>query len=134
MLLPQILYDPTGTGVPITLSFTYPPVNKPLLDDREATRHDSFTSSGLRQSALERVDIIKNLQMENVPWSDLPAWATFIDYAIQGGEFSYYLDATQTAFQTFQLVDSNFKPSFSVRGLSKFTLVLRLVPLGAFSL
>ncbi len=130
--IPQIQYD-AGAG-PVTLAFTYPPINKPLLDDREATRHDSITSSGLRQSALERVDIIKNLQMENVPWEDLPAWAAFIDYAIQGGEFSYFLDATQTAFQTFELVDQNFKPSFNVRGITKFTLVLRLVPLGAFSL
>jgi hypothetical protein len=102
-----------------------------MLDDREAVRHDSMTSSGLRQVALERVDIIKPLQMENVPWDDLPAWRDFIDFAIEGGQFSYYPDATLTAFQTFELMDTSFNPKFNVRGLSKFSLKLRLVPDGA---
>ena len=130
--LPKIIYDP-GTGV-TTLAFTFPPVQKPLLDDREATRHDSITSSGLRQSALERVDIVKNLMMEFVPWADMPAWGAFIDYAIQGGTFQYFPDSSLSAFQTWELVDSNFKPSYSVRGISKFTLVLRLVRGGLSSL
>jgi hypothetical protein len=125
--IPKIIYGST------TLAFTFPPVQKPLLDDREAVRHDSITTSGLRQSALERVDIIKHLQMEYVPWADLTAWAAFIDYAIQGGEFSYYLDASLSAFQTFELVDSSFAPTYNSRGLTKFTLKLRLVPGGASS-
>lgn len=117
----------------VTLAFTFPPVQKPLLDDREAVRHDSITTSGLRQSALERVDIIKHLQMEYVPWADLTAWAAFIDFAIQGGEFSYYPDASLSAFQTFELLDTNFTPTYNSRGLSKFSLKLRLVPGGPFS-
>src|ERR1700756_2850312 len=114
LLLPQIVYDP-GSG-PTVLSFTYPPVQKPLIDERSAVRHDSITSSGLRQVALERVDIIKPLIMEYVPWEDLPAWAAFIDYAIEGGEFAYYPDASQPNFVTLELLDTNFKPTFSVRG------------------
>jgi hypothetical protein len=127
--IPKIQYDPGGGTV--TLTFTYPPIQKPMLDDREAVRHDSMTSSGLRQIALERVDIIKPLQMENVPWGDLPDWQDFIDFAIEGGQFSYYPDATLTAFQTFELMDTSFSPKFNVRGLSKFSLKLRLVPDGA---
>ena len=130
--LPKIVYD-AGSGA-VTLNFTYPPINKPTIDDREAVRHDSITSSGLRQVALERVDIIRNIQMEFVPFADLPAWAAFIDYAIQGGTFSYYLDKDASAHQTWELQDTNFKPSYNVHGISKFTLTLRLVPGGAFSL
>jgi hypothetical protein len=127
--IPEIIYDP-GTG-PTTLIFTFPPIQKPYLDDREAVRHDSMTSSGLRQVALERVDIIKPLQMESVPWEDLPAWAAFIDAALTGIEFAYYPDATLPDFQTFELVDTSFSPKFGFRGMSKFTLKLRLVPGGA---
>lgn len=129
--LPKIVYD-AGAGA-VTLNFTFPPINKPTVDDREAVRHDSFTSSGLRQVALERVDIIRNVQMEYVPFADLPAWAAFIDYAIQGGTFSYYLDKDATAFQTWELEDQNFKPSYNVRGISKFSLILRLVQDGPSS-
>jgi hypothetical protein len=117
----------------VTLAFTFPPVQKPRIDDRTAVRHDSYTSSGLRQSALERVDIIRHLQMDYVPWADLPAWEPFIDYAVTGGDFQYYPDATLTAFQTFELLDDGFTPSYNVRGLTKFTLKLHLVPGGASS-
>lgn len=127
MAYPRIIYNGT------TLSFTFPPVQKPLLDDREAVRHDSITTSGLRQVTLERVDIVKHLQMEYVPWADLTAWAAFIDYAIQGGTFSYYPDAGLSAFQTFELLDSSFAPTYNSRGITKFNLKLRLVPGGASS-
>lgn len=120
--IPKIVYSGT------TLAFTYPPIQKAMLDDREAVRHDSMTSSGLRQVALERVDLIRPLQFENVPWEDLPAAAAFIDYALQGGPFDYYPDATLPAFDTCELLDTNFSPRFNARGLSKFSLKLRLVP------
>lgn len=129
MVVPQIVYDP-GTG-PVILTFTYPPVSKPMLDDRSAVRHDSMTSSGLRQVALERVDILKPLTMDFVPWDDLPAWGNFIDFAIAGGQFAYYPDAAQPEFQTWELMDTDFKPKFSFRSISKFALQFRLVPGGA---
>lgn len=127
--VPKIVW---GTG-PTTLAFTYPPIQKGMLDDREALRHDSITSSGLRQSVIERIDIIRPLQMENVPWEDLPAWETFIDFALAGGTFLYYPDATASAYKTFELMDTSFSPRFNARGLSKFSLKLRLVPDGASS-
>jgi hypothetical protein len=126
--IPRIVYNP-GSGN-VTLNFTYPPIQKAMLDDKEAVRHDSMSSSGLRQVAVERVDTIKPLQFENVPWADLPACGAFIDYALLGGEFSYFPDATLTAFQTYELLDTNFSPKFNARGLSKFSLKLRLVPGG----
>lgn len=118
--IPKIVFGTT------TLTITYPPIGKGMLDDREALRHDSVTSSGLRQVALERVDLIKPLQFENVPWEDLPAWETFIDYALAGGTFDYYPDATLGTFQTCELMDTSFSPKFNARGLSKFSLKLRV--------
>jgi hypothetical protein len=120
--VPKIVFGST------TLNFTYPPIQKGMLDDLEALRHDSMTSSGLRQVALERVDTIIPLQIEYVPWDDLPNWKAFIDYAIIGGTFDYYRDATLGAFQTCELMDTNFSPKFNARTLSKFSLKLRVIP------
>src|SRR3954463_6820855 len=102
-VIPKIVYNP-GTGN-VTLSPTYANVKKPLLDDFEAVRHDSITSSGVRQSMTERVDRIRPVTFESVPWADLPDWVDFLSYAIEGGPFDYYPDATLSAFQTFELVD-----------------------------
>lgn len=121
MAYPKIVWNST------TLAFTYPPIQKAMVDDREALRHDSMTSSGLRQTVLERVDIIKPLQIEFVPWEDLPAWEPFIDFALAGGTFDYYPDADLSAFQTCELMDTTFSPKFNVRGLSKFSLKLRVI-------
>ena len=124
---PKIVYGST------TLSPTYGPIGKAMMDDRDAVRHDSMSSSGFRQVALERVDIIRPLQFEFVPWTDLAAWQDFIDYALLGGTFAYYPDATASAFQTFELMDTSFSPKFASFNLSKFSLKLRLVPGGASS-
>ena len=130
--IPRIVYE-TDFGA-ITLDFTYPDVQKPMTDPLQATRHDSITSSGLRQTMLERVDTLKNLELANIAWADLPALGEFMAFAVQGGSFQFYPDATQTAYQTWELLDDNFDPRFSARGLSKCTLKLRLVPGGASSL
>lgn len=126
--IPQIIYDP-GTGR-VTLSFTYPDVQKPMAQPLQATRHDSFSSSGIRQCMLERVDTLKNVQVENIPWTDMPAWQAFFNYAIQGGDFEYYPDATSGEFQTWELADDKFDPKFNSFGLSKLSMQLRLVPGG----
>jgi hypothetical protein len=76
------------------------------------------------------VDKIKTLQMESIPWADLPAWEQFLDFAIEGGELAYYPDADLPQFDTRELVDASVSPKYAVRGLSKLTLKLRLVPGG----
>ena len=129
--IPRIIYDP-GTGT-TTVSPTYPNIQKPYMDNFEATRHDSTTSDGTRQSMLERVDRIRPINFESVPWTDLPMWEAFFSYAIQGGNFQYYPDSTATAFQTWQLVDDKITPTFVAIGLSKFVMNMRLVPGGLSS-
>jgi hypothetical protein len=130
--IPKINYDP-GTGTTV-VSPTYPNIQKPYMDNFEAVRHDSITSGGTRQSITERVDRIRPIHFETVPWTDLPMWEAFFAYAIQGGTFQYYPDGAGTAFQTWQLVDDKIIPTFVAFGLSKFVMNLRLVPGGASSL
>ena len=128
---PKIRYD-AGAGT-VVVTPTYPNIQKPQIDDFEALRHDSITSFGIRQSMLERVDRIKPVVFESVPWSDMPMWEAFFAYAVQGGTFQYFPDGSATAFQTFELVDDKVKPSFVAFGLSKFTINLRAVPGGLSS-
>jgi hypothetical protein len=127
--IPQFIYDP-GTG-PVTVTPTYADVNKPRMSNFEAVRHDSITSSGLRQSMLERVDRVLPITFETVPWTDLAMWEAFFAYAIEGGSFLYYPDNTATAYQTWELVDDKVAVSFASVGLAKFTMNMRLVPGGA---
>ena len=129
--IPRFVYDP-GTGA-VSFTPTYPNMQKPGKDNFEAVRHDSTTSSGIRQSMLERVDRIKPVNFEFVPWSDLSSWEAFLSYAVQGGDFSYYPDSTLTAFQTFQLVEDKVSSSFVCFGFDKITFNLRLVPGGPSS-
>jgi hypothetical protein len=111
--VPKIIYDP-GVG-DVTLNFTYPPVQKPGTDDEEATRHDSITCSGLKQSVWERTDEFKILQMDYVPMADLPDWKDFIKYALTGGEFKYFVDSTEPDWVMYTLEDTEFRPKFSLK-------------------
>lgn len=128
--IPRIRYN-DGSGS-VDLVPTYPPTKKPYMDDLKAVRHDSFSSSGIRQSMLERVDTIKHVEMENIPWADLPTlWQPFMTFAIEGGQFEFFPDSTATAFATYELVEDQITPTFSSRGLSKISFTIRLVPGGA---
>lgn len=127
--IPKIVYDP-GTG-PVTLNFTFPPVEKPGLqdgtsDDLTAQRVDSMTLSGHRQSFYVRTDVFRTLTMNYVPFTDMPAWSAFMQYAITGGPFNYFPDTTQSGFTVFTLEDTDWSPRLSFRTVSKFSLKMRL--------
>jgi hypothetical protein len=117
---PKIVYQ----GV--TLLFSYPPVMKAQTNKRSALRHDSVTLSGLRQSLWFRTDQFFEMQLDFVPQADIEDWATFIEYALQGGDFAYYPDRTQADFVSFLLEDTDWDPKFAFRNMDKFTLTLRL--------
>ena len=152
LLLPKIT-DPADSEAN-TLNFTYPPVEKPMLDprdgdEREGVRSDSFTLSGLRQSMFYRADEFKRLTMKDVPIADISNWRDFIDYAHEGGSFRFYPDATLTAFDEYILEDSggsnrsqtdsasnsatNWAPKYVVRTIDGFEIVMRKVPGGLSS-
>lgn len=123
--VPKIVYDP-GTGT-VNLPFTYPPVQKSGAPDLEATRHDSISISGLKQTISERVDEFLPLQIDFVPLADLPAWEDFMRFALAGGEFLYYADATSVHAFVYTLEDTKWQPKRNFYGISKFTLNMRKV-------
>jgi len=124
MPLPKIVY-PSGGGT--ELNFTYAPVNKPGANELKAIRHDSDTISGLRQSFLERIEEFWTIEVNNEPQTTSTAWRTFMLYALAGGSFDFYHDATVGTFETFTLEDTTWAPSFAFRGFDKFKIKLRKV-------
>jgi hypothetical protein len=124
--LPKITYDP-GSGA-VDLLFSWPPVSKPAALERQAVRHDSDTISGIRQSFLERIDQFWTLQMDYVPQEDQTAWAAFLDYALTGGQFTYYPDQTDLGTSTlYTLDDQDWTPDYAFRDFDKFKLRFRKV-------
>jgi hypothetical protein len=137
--IPAIIYDP-GTGN-VTLNFTHPPIGKPGVMDRSTsatsiggsgtqngTRFDSITLSGKVQTVWYRTDKFLTLTMDYVPIaSDIAKWATFIDFAMTGGQFHYHPDQTLAAFQTFTMEETDWTPQFAFFGMDKFTMKMRYV-------
>lgn len=121
MAYPKIVYNTT------TLLFSFPPVDKPGANELVAERHDSYSTSGLKQSVWERTDEYLELQMKFVPQTDLAAWTAFLQWALQGNSFYYYPDADVDSFTTFTLDDTSWKPGFNFKTISKFTLRMRKV-------
>ncbi|HWR36366.1 MAG TPA: hypothetical protein VN622_10905 [Clostridia bacterium] len=125
MKVPKITYN---DGAPQTLTFTYPPVQKPGAEAREALRHDTYATAGVGQHITERVDRFRSLQIDFVPAADIPAWERFIDFAILGNVFRYYPDSTSAEYTDYTLEDTGWDPKFAYRGgggFYKFTLKLR---------
>ena len=135
--IPQITYP---ASAPVnTLTFSYPPIEKPGIDDQEGVGAVSKTLSGLKQTMFIREDEYKRLSMKFVPMADLQAWKDFMNYAHQGGTFLYYPDATLTGYDEYYLEDSGgsarssmsssnssdaWSPSYAFRGFDEFELVL----------
>lgn len=123
---PKIIYDAGGGNV--TLAFTYPPTKKPDGDVLVATRTDSISLSGRKQSIYRRTDIFKDLQMDFVPSEDMIEWQAFIEYALTGGPFSYYPDAdVPLVHNDWTLEDTNWNPAFLFLGMDDFKLRIRKV-------
>lgn len=110
-----------------TLNFSFPPVQKPGTDDLEALREDSLSLTGLRQSIWVRTDDFLTLQMDYVPMADLPNWKAFFQYAVQGGQFDYYPDATSSDHAAYELEDVKWNPRFTFRNYAKFSFRMRKV-------
>lgn len=141
--IPKIIYNP-GSGN-ITLTFTFPPVQKGTMErstegnaissnSGNQSRSDSVTLSGLVQSLWFRTDWFKTIQMDFVPFTDAPKWKAFIDYAMTGGQFDYYPDAATGVFQTMQMEETDWNPEFAFSapdpaylGFMKFSMKMRWI-------
>ena len=140
---PKIVYPASG-GSPTTLNFTLPPLDKPgpyPIADQESVGGRSVSLSGLVQTMFVREDTFLRLKFPDVPWADMSAWTSFIDYAHQGGTFLYYPDQTGTAYDEYWLEDSGgsgrssapldaWSPDGSDKQHAMFNLVLRKKPGG----
>lgn len=125
MAFPQITYN-AGAGVQ-TLQFQRPPRQVPAYD-YAAVRHDNLASSGVRESILERIDQFIEFEMEWVgTGTDVSNWNAFMAYALTGGQFSYYPDASQAAFTNYWLEGTDWIAGYKVPGQYTFKLKFRLV-------
>jgi hypothetical protein len=104
-ILPQITYTPVFgssfsaalqavSGQPQTLSFVFPPTSKPRFS-QQATRNDVFSTAGNRQTVVQRINQTFPITMSNIlDGADADAWNQFLAWALTGGEFVYFPDAT----------------------------------------
>ena len=125
MAYPQIVYDP-GTG-PVTLQFQRAPRKIPAYEF-SATRHDNIASSGARESVLERIDTFLTFDMEWVGiGADVQAWSQFMRYALTGGPFAYYPDASQPQFTNYWLEGTDWSADYKAPAQYTFKLKFRAV-------
>ena len=125
MSFPQIVYPSGNTTA--TLQFMLPPTKVPAYS-AAAVRHDNVASSGVRESILERIDNFLDLDMEWVGiGADVTAWAAFMSYALQGGAFQYFPDASLPAFVNYWLEDTNWTAGYKAAGQYTFHLKCRQV-------
>jgi hypothetical protein len=125
MSYPQIVYDP-GTG-PVTLTFLRPPRKVPAYE-YNAIRHDNISSAGVREAVLERLETFLALEMEWVGIGpDVQAWNQFMEFALGGGQFGYYPDASQAAFTNYWLEGTNWAAAYKAPGQYAFRLKFRQV-------
>jgi len=123
-ITPQFTYNP-GSGN-VTLTPTYPPTGKPLASEMEATRHDSITSSGIKQSIVERIDNFVTLNFPFVPLADIAAWTAFMQWALAGGVFTYTPDSTVPAVNAqYTLEDTSWNPKRATIGHATFSFRMR---------
>lgn len=124
MANPKIVYTPDG-GSEQTLSFALPPRDVPGYQ-KVAVRHDNVSAAGIRESVLERIDEFLEFTMDFIKdGSDLANWQAFMDYALTGGAFAYYSDATVGAYANYLLEDTELSASRRAPGAYSLTLKLR---------
>jgi len=125
MANPQIIYD-AGNG-PTVLTFVRPPRKVPAYE-YNAIRHDNVSSAGVREAVLERIDTYLEFEMEWVAIrADVQAWNQFMQFALGGGQFGYYPDASQPAFTNYWLEDTNWTAAYKSPGQYTFKLKFRQV-------
>lgn len=139
---PKITYPASAPTT--TVTFTLPPIGKPgpyPVMDQEGVGAASLSLSGQKQVMWFRTDQFLHLIMEDVPWADAAMWQSFIQYALQGGTFLYYPDATGSAYDEYWVEDSGgsgrasqvldaWNPTMGDRQHATFELVLRKKPGG----
>lgn len=120
-VVPKFIYN-SNTFIP-----QFPSKGKVPVDKQSATRQDSISSSGLRQSITERIDRVLTLDFQTIPESDVADWDSFISWVLAAGQFDYYPDASLTSHNTYQVVDTDLGPEWVAYLTYKLTLNMRRV-------
>src|SRR5262245_35320504 len=124
MANPKIVYTPSGGGEQ-ALNFVFPPRDLPGYR-KVAVRHDNIAAAGIRESVLERTDEFLEFTMEFIKsGADLANWHAFLDYALTGGAFAYFPDASLGAFANYLLEDSDVTIVHKSPGIYSLTLKMR---------
>jgi len=111
----------------MTLQFRRSPRNVPAYEFK-AVRHDNIASSGVRESIVERIDTFLSLEMEWVGIGvDVQAWSSFMSFALAGGQFAYYPDASVLSFTNYWLEDTDWTAGYKSPGQYAFKLRFRQV-------
>jgi hypothetical protein len=117
-----------GGSLRSSLLPTYPAVQRPLAQEMEATRQDSITSSGIKQSITERTDFFFTLSFPFVPAADIATWKTFMTWALPGGFFTYYPDSTDPTTHTdYTMEETLWAPKRAIFGHAAFQFSMRQV-------
>ncbi len=124
MANPKIVYTPSG-GSEQTLNFSSTPRQQPGYL-KTAIRHDNISTAGVRETVLERIDVFLEFTLDYLQaGSDLENWTGFLDYALTGGPFAYYADASQAASVNCLLENTDAKIAYQAPGFYSLTLKLR---------
>lgn len=104
-----------------------PPIGKLPLGELSVQRHDSITSSGIKQEVLERLDEFLPFSFQYVPQSDLAAWKAFMTYALKGGVFAVRPNAADpTVWGEYSMESLVWTPKFVSLGIFSFDFQCRL--------
>jgi hypothetical protein len=117
-----------GTGsIPTVFTPTWPAKGRQPVDELVATKSDSITSAGQKQSVVERIDSMQDLNFPVVPVGELSDWQAMVIFGMDGGVISYYPDSTSGTHEDFYLEDTDWNPKFVSPGFYTFTIKLRKV-------
>jgi len=125
MSFPKIVYNP-GSGN-VTLTFLRPPRKVPYAWET-AQRTDTLSSAGVKQSILKRLENFLEFEMEWIArGTDADAWVSFMGYALTGGQFDYYPDASQSGYTTYTLEETDFNLAYKAPGQHTYKMKFRQV-------
>ena len=126
MAFPKIIYNP-GSGN-VTLQFLRPARKVPYAW-QTAERTDTISTAGVKQSILKRIDNFLEFEMEWIARGSAEgdAWVSFMAYALTGGPFSYYPDASQSANTTYTLEETDFNLAYKAPGQHTYKMKFRQV-------
>ena len=125
MSLPKVIYNP-GSG-DVTLTFVRGP--RQFACYYSSRVHDNLATGGLRERVVEAKDILIRFEMPALRLTgDFGDWAQFEDWALAGGQFSFYPDASLADYYHCVSDDTGFEYARNAPGQYAAAFHWRIVP------